>query len=43
MKAQQALITKARALSYELRALITFAKTDKKYINLLRLLNRFNY
>ncbi len=43
MKTQKTLVTKARALSYELRALITFAKINKKYVNLLRLFDRFNY
>ncbi len=43
MKTQRALIAKTQTLLCELRALITFAKTDKKYVDLLRLFNCFDY
>jgi len=43
MKTQRALITKTQTLLCELRALITFMKTDKKYVDLLYLFDRFNY
>jgi len=43
MKTQWALITKTQTLLCELRALITFTRTDKKYIDLLRFLDCFNY
>jgi len=43
MKTQRALIAKTQTLLCELRALITFARTDKKYVDLLRLFNRFDY
>ncbi len=43
MKTQRALITKTQTLLCELRALITFMKTDKKYVDLLHLFNCFNY
>ncbi len=43
MKTQRALIMKTQTLLCKLRALITFARTDKKYVNLLHLFNCFNY
>ncbi len=43
MKTQRALIVKTQTLLCELRALITFAKTDKKYVDLLCLFNCFDY
>ncbi len=43
MKTQQALIAKTQTLLCELHILITFAKTDKKYVDLLCFFNRFNY
>ena len=43
MKTQRALIAKTQTLLCKLRALITFARTDKKYVDLLHLFNRFNY
>ncbi len=43
MKTQRALIAKTQTLLCKLRALITFAKTDKKYVDLLHLFNHFNY
>ncbi len=43
MKTQRALIAKTQTLLCELRALITFARTDKKYVDLLHLFNRFDY
>jgi hypothetical protein len=43
MKTQQALIAKTQTLLCKLHALITFAKTDKKYVNLLYLFDCFNY
>ncbi len=43
MKTQRALIAKTQTLLCKLRALITFIRTDKKYVDLLRLFNCFNY
>ena len=43
MKTQRALIVKTQTLLCELHALITFMKTDKKYVDLLRLFDCFNY
>ncbi len=43
MKTQRALIMKTQTLLCKLHALITFAKTDKKYIDLLCLFNCFDY
>jgi len=43
MKTQRALIAKTQTLLCKLRALITFAKTDKKYVDLLRLFDYFDY
>ncbi len=43
MKTQQALIVKIQTLLCKLHALITFVKTDKKYVDLLRLFNCFDY
>ncbi len=43
MKTQRALIMKTQTLLCELRALITFTKTNKKYVDLLRFFNRFDY
>jgi len=43
MKTQWALIAKTQTLICKLHALITFAKTDKKYVDLLRFLDRFDY
>ncbi len=43
MKTQRVLIAKTQTLLYELHAFITFARTDKKYVDLLHLFNRFNY
>ncbi len=43
IKTQRALIMKTQTLLCKLRALITFMRTDKKYVDLLRLFNRFNY
>ncbi len=43
MKTQRALIAKTQTLLCKLRALITFMKTDKKYVDLLHLFNCFNY
>jgi hypothetical protein len=43
MKTQQALIAKIQTLFCKLHTFITFAKTDKKYINLLHFFNCFNY
>jgi len=43
MKTQRALIAKTQTLLCELRALITFTRTDKKYVDLLCFFNHFNY
>ncbi len=43
MKTQRALIAKTQTLLCELHALITFARTDKKYVDLLCLFDRFDY
>jgi hypothetical protein len=43
MKTQQALIAKTQTLLCKLHALITFMKTDKKYVDLLCLFDYFNY
>ncbi len=43
MKTQRALIAKTQTLLCKLHALITFMKTDKKYVDLLRFFNHFNY
>jgi len=43
MKTQQALIAKTQTLLCKLHALITFIRTDKKYIDLLHLFNHFDY
>ena len=37
------MIVKTQTLLCKLRALITFARTDKKYVDLLHLFNHFNY
>ena len=43
MKTQRALIAKTQTLLCKLHALITFVKTDKKYVDLLRLFDCFDY
>ena len=43
MKTQQALIAKTQTLLCKLHALITFARTNKKYVNLLHLFDCFDY
>ncbi len=43
MKIQRALIAKIQTLLCELHALIIFAKTDKKYVDLLHFLDCFDY
>jgi len=43
MKTQQTLIAKTQTLFCELHAFITFARTDKKYVDLLHFLDCFDY
>ncbi len=43
MKTQWTLIVKTQTLLCKLHALITFMKTDKKYVDLLCFFNRFDY
>ncbi len=43
MKTQRALIAKTQTLLCKLHALITFVKTNKKYVDLLRLFDHFDY